>query len=87
MKQMDLVTIDEKIAVLAAFAEGKLTPLRFRWQGRTFHVNHLNGQWQERDGVATTRHYSVQVGADTYFLCYHERELQWSLDQVVPGNG
>jgi hypothetical protein len=41
----------DPIAVTARFeAQGKIVPLSFIWQSRTFRIDSLGRQWQGKDG-------------------------------------
>ncbi len=78
---MKIEEIDEPIRVLADCAGGRMTPVRFRWSGRTYAVDTVNGRWIDRDGCAL--HYSVQAGDETYYLHFAGNDVQWWLDRVV----
>ena len=80
---MDIVEIDEPIRVLAAFSGGGIEPLRFRWQGRGYEIEAVNGQWIDRSGPSYAMHFSVQVGDETYYLHFASAEVQWRLDRVI----
>jgi len=75
--------IGEPIKVLAAFSGGSVRPLRFQWAGRTYPVDAVNARWVDRRGDGYCLHFSVQAGADTYFVHFASAEVQWWLDQVA----
>lgn len=73
----------EPIEVVTYFREGKIVPLKFRWNGRVYVVKHINGQWRERQGAAQQHHFSVQSdGADFYELLFDTEDLSWQLARV-----
>jgi len=76
------VTIQEPIRVLAAFGGGRVEPLRFKWQHRTYRVDRINAHWLQRDTDSPTWHFSVQVDDQTYYLHLRTHDLQWQLDQL-----
>ncbi len=80
---MRLEEIGEPIQVLAAFSGGRARPLRFRWSGRTYRIDAINGRWTDRSSDGCRLHFSVQAGADTYFIHFSCAEAQWWLDQVA----
>ena len=75
--------ISEPIRVLADCSGGELTPVRFRWSGRTYVIGAVNGRWIDRGGDGLALHYSVQVGDETYYLHFAGNDVQWWLDRVV----
>lgn len=80
---MNIEEIDEPIRVIAAFSGGTADPLRFRWGGRTYKVDAVNGRWVDRGGEGYSLHYSVQVGEETYYIHFAASQVQWWLDRVV----
>ena len=80
---MQIEEIGEAIRVLAAFSGGGAEPLRFRWHGRAYKIDRVNGQWIDRQCDGYCLHYSVQVGEETYYLHFSSSEVQWWLDQVA----
>ncbi len=80
---VDIQEISEPIRVLAVFSGGTIRPIRFRWTGRTFRIDAVNGQWVDRQGDSYALHFSVQAGGDTYFIHFSSTEVQWWLDQVA----
>ncbi len=83
---MNIEEIGEPIRVLAAFSGGSAEPVRFRWAGRTYKIDAINGRWIDRSGEGYSLHYSVQIGEETYYLHFASREVQWWLDRLIlPG--
>jgi hypothetical protein len=80
---VNIEKIGEPIRVLAAFSGGAVQPLRFKWHGRTYKVEAINGRWVDRQGETYSLHYSAQVGLETYYLHFSSKEIQWWLDEVV----
>ena len=75
--------IGEPIRVVAAFSGGGVEPLRFRWQGRTYQIETVNGRWFDRQTNGYSLHYSVQTGQETYYIHFSSRDVQWWLDEVI----
>ena len=80
---MDMVEIDEPIRVLAAFSGGGVEPLRFGWHGQTYEIEAVNGRWVDRSGRDYSLHFSVQAGAETYYLHFASSDVQWWLDRLI----
>ena len=80
---MRVERIHEPIQVLASFSGGSVEPVRFRWAGRSYKVDAINGRWGDRQGENYCLHYSVQIGQETYYLHFASKEVQWWLDQVI----
>ena len=75
--------ISEPIRVIASFSAGAVKPVRFHWQGRTYQVESINGQWLDRQANNYSLHYSVQVGQETYYIHFSSQDVQWWLDEVI----
>jgi len=75
--------IGEPIRVVASFSGGGAKPVRFHWQGRTYQVESINGQWFDRQNNNYSLHYSVQVGQETYYIHFSSQDVQWWLDEVI----
>ncbi len=75
--------IGEPIRVVAAFSGGSVEPVRFCWQGRTYQIGKINGQWVDRQPNGYSLHYSVQSGPETYYIRFCSQDLQWWLDEVI----
>jgi len=80
---MKIEQIGDPIRMLAVFSGGSVEPLRFRWNGRTYPIDQINGRWIDRQCDGYRLHYSVQVGEETYYLHFASGEVQWWLDQVA----
>jgi len=80
---MRIEEIGDPIGVLAVCARGKIEPKRFKWNGRSYTIDQVNGQWIDRRQDGYSLHYSVQAGDETYYLHFSSSEVQWWLDQVV----
>lgn len=80
---MQIEKIEEPVRVLAVFSGGDVNPVRFRWKTRELDIFSINARWLDRHGEECNRHYSVQVGDETYMLHFSSQDMQWWLDQVV----
>lgn len=80
---MNVQKIGEPIRVLARFGGGAIEPLRFRWGARTYVVDRVNARWTDRNADGYSLHYSVQVGAETYYIHFSSVEVQWWIDETV----
>jgi len=83
---MTTTVIDDPIEVLASFTAAGLRPLRFKWQGRSYTIQQINGRWLDRREEAEHHHYSVQIHNTTFFLHLACRTMQWRLDEVTVGD-
>lgn len=73
----------ESIEVTARFdLQGKIVPLSFVLQGRTYPVESTGRRWQDEEG----HHILVMVPGDQVFeLLYAPQEARWYLGR--PGKG
>ena len=80
---MRIEDIRESIEVIALFRKGELLPLRFRWKGRVYRVNRINGGWRTDEGTARFHHFAVMTGGtDVYELSYNESTHDWKIEKV-----
>ena len=73
-------TSSERITVGVVYGEaGRMKPEWFFWEGREHRVVSINHIWRDTVGRETLIFFSVSDKADTYLLCYHTIQLQWTL--------
>jgi len=65
----------DPIEVTARFeTDGKITPIRFAWRGRTYLVDSTGRRWQDADGL----HILVMVPGDQVIeLVFAASNLRW----------
>jgi len=75
--------IGDPIEVITLFREGAIKPLKFRWKGRVYRINRVNGGWCSDEGATRFHHFSVMSdGPDVYELAYNSGDLNWELSRV-----
>ncbi len=73
----------EPIEVITRFRDGKIIPLKFRWNGRIYPVKKVHGHWKEQQGYSQQHHFSVQSdGPDTFELLFDSADFTWQLARV-----
>jgi hypothetical protein len=73
-------TTSERIRVGVVYGdEGRIRPEWFVWEGREHRVASINHIWREKAGREALIFFSVSDKANTYLLCYHTIQLQWTL--------
>ncbi len=73
----------EPIEVITYFRQGKIIPLKFRWNGRVYKIRQVNGQWKENQGYAQQLHFSVQAeDSDCFELVFDTADFSWQLARV-----
>ncbi|MEJ2635042.1 MAG: DUF6504 family protein [Calditrichia bacterium] len=73
----------EPIEVITLFRNGKIIPLKFRWNGRVYKVKQVTGQWRESQGSVQNHHFSVQAdGSDCFELLFNGADFSWKLARV-----
>ena len=76
-------SLNDPVDVLTAFVQGRIQPLRFRWQGRVVRVRKVTGEWSRREGQSVLKYFAVEgTGAETYELCYDPRGPRWILSRA-----
>ncbi|MCA9740637.1 MAG: hypothetical protein H6695_10395 [Deferribacteres bacterium] len=54
--------LNDRIEVIALFAEGSVQPLRIRWRERVYKIQHIYSTWQYRQG--STREIHITAGTE-----------------------
>ena len=73
----------EPIEVLSHFKDGKIIPLRFKWNTRSYSIKRINGQWRSHQGYAQQYHFSVSCGtADNFELLFDSGDFTWQITRV-----
>ena len=76
-------SLNDSVDVLSVYADGRVRPLRFRWQGRVVRVRRVTGEWNRREGQALVRYFAVEGDrSETYELCYDPRGPKWILSRA-----
>ena len=75
--------IGDFIEVIAIFRNGNMQPLKFRWNGRVYKIERVNGKWVSDEGKTRFHHYSVMTdGPDVYEITYNPDRFAWEIDRV-----
>ena len=75
--------IDQPIDVIAVFQEGKMIPVRFRWNGKVTKIVRVTGRWKTNEGRFGIRHFAAIDGnSHICQLSYRERTGEWFLDKI-----
>ncbi|HQU71059.1 MAG TPA: DUF6504 family protein [Calditrichia bacterium] len=73
----------EPIEVITHFHDGTISPLRFRWNGRTYRIRQLSASWQERLGNHRHIHFSVRTdNSDCCELLFDTGDFSWQIARV-----
>ncbi|KAA3610047.1 MAG: hypothetical protein D8M58_07590 [Calditrichaeota bacterium] len=80
---MKFEDIFEDIEVITHFKDGKLRPLRFKWNGRVYKVKQWNGNWVNHQGYTKQYHFSLRADSSDYVeLLFDDSNLQWQIARV-----
>ena len=60
---MSFESLNDPVDVLTAFVDGRIQPLRFRWQGRVVRVRRVTGEWNRREGSTLLRYFSIEISS------------------------
>ncbi|OPX30769.1 MAG: hypothetical protein B1H09_04375 [Gemmatimonadaceae bacterium 4484_173] len=73
--------LGEKIEMICHFAGGGVTPCRFRWQNRVYHIVRVSSSWESRRGTVKYYHYVVRTSADdVYEIHLNTETMGWVID-------
>ena len=81
--QSDPQELNEPIAVLAWFKNGKIQPRLFVWKNKKYKVKKVNYNWQERRGRETLSLFSVNTGSDLFQISFNNFTYSWHLDRLI----
>ena len=80
---MKIEKLCERIEVIALFQKGKLSPIKFRWKGRTHRIHRIHGDWSTQEGTTRFHHFAVASdGPDIYELSYNESTYVWQIEGI-----
>jgi hypothetical protein len=71
--------INESIQVITSFADGKIKPLKFLWQGREFLVSKVNLTYHHFEGRVKIYYFAVSDSANYFKLRFNSDNLNWTL--------
>jgi len=71
----------EPVEMIGHFCRGRVSPCRFRWKGRVYHVASVSSSWESREGAYPRYHYVVRTSSeDVYEIHFDTADLSWTLD-------
>jgi len=74
-----LELINEPIEVIATFAEGKLAPAKFLWQGKEFLIKKINLAYSSWQGRTKFYYFAVTDNNNYFKLQFNADTLGWTL--------
>ena len=75
--------IFEPIEVISLFKDGKIKPLRFKWNGRVYKINRLNGHWVSPQGYTKQYHFSLMADTYDHFeIMFDTSNFEWQIARV-----
>jgi hypothetical protein len=75
--------IFEKVEVITLFKEGKMKPLRFKWNGRIYKITQIHGHWQSPQGYHKQYHFSLITDSSDYFeIIFDTSNFEWQIARV-----
>ncbi len=75
--------IFDPIEVISHFKDGKLKPLRFKWNNRVYKIKQLNGHWVNNLGFDKEHHFSVIADtSDSFEILFNNSDFKWQIAKV-----
>lgn len=74
--------INEPIAVVGSYDQGRFTPYKFRWGRRVLPIETITLQAETRDGGVKKRLLSILSGNDLYRLEFNRESEEWYLREI-----
>ena len=71
--------VNEPIEVISKFAENKLIPVKFLWQGREFIVQKVNLTYSTWEGRSKIYYFAVSDSMNYFKLRFDSEKLSWTL--------
>ncbi|HTK30389.1 MAG TPA: hypothetical protein VL332_00375 [Candidatus Saccharimonadaceae bacterium] len=76
-------SLNDPVDVLTSFVDGRMEPLRFRWNGRVVRIARITGRWSRREGQNVIQCFAVEGASEESFeLCYDARRPSWTLSRA-----
>jgi hypothetical protein len=80
---MRVEKIEEPIDVIGKFQQGRIIPLRVRWQGRVYEVDRITGSWVYSEGNHKEYYFSFLANqSDVWEIRLDGRTMCWSLQRI-----
>ena len=74
-----LEQLNEPIDVITKFAENKLTPVKFLWNGREYLVRKINLSYSTWEGRSKIYYFAVSDSMNYFKLRFDSEKLSWTL--------
>jgi hypothetical protein len=75
--------LNDPIDVVTVFNNGSMSPVKFRWAGRTYPVARVAYKWVTREGVYPIHHFSVVTDDDqVYEIILNTKTMQWAIAKI-----
>lgn len=80
----ELLELNEPVEVLTHFDAGRVRPLRFRWRGRIYRVEKVNGTWSRAKGGEREHHFAITAdNEDSFELVFDTTDFRWRVTRVM----
>ncbi|MCX5714247.1 MAG: hypothetical protein NT033_05460 [Candidatus Omnitrophica bacterium] len=79
----DADSLSAKIEVLALFKAGKIYPQSFNWNNKTYPVQRVTYNWQERCGTQIINYFALACGDDLYQVSFNNTSFGWRLEKIL----
>ena len=78
--------VDGCIAMIALFEGGNISPLRLKWNDRTYYVAKVTGRWVVHKGENRQVHFSLLCRDSNLFeVSYDSKNASWRMCSVALG--
>lgn len=74
-----LEQINEPIDVVCRFADNKLEPVKFFWNGREYSVQKINLAYSSWEGRSKIYYFAVSDSVNYFKLQFNSENLGWTL--------
>ena len=71
------------ISMTCVMEKGTITPEKFFWKGRAFHITKIHFRWKDRQGQEELFHYSVETESGTYEIILRASAFSWHLRRLI----
>ena len=80
---MRIEEIGEPIEVIGKFQQGRIVPMRLRWQGRVYNVERITAHWVYSEGNHKEYHFALLTNqSDVWEVRLDGRTLCWTLQRI-----
>ena len=77
-----LQRLNDAIDIIVKFTPGRVTPVRFLWQHRSYEIKRINLIHRSGAGIDTIVYFSVSDDVNNFRLAFRTRDFSWTIEEL-----